>query len=60
MKAARLELKGIRCLEWAEVPGLHYPLFALIQYQGYTLVAQSLVCLSLLSLLFIEDLITII
>jgi len=43
MKSARLEMKGIRCLEWANIPGLCYPLFAVIQFNGYALVAQSLV-----------------
>jgi len=43
MKAAKLELKGLRCLEFAQVPGLHWPLFAIIQLNGYTLTAQSLV-----------------
>jgi len=43
MKSAKLEMKGIRCLEWANIPGLCYPLFAVIQLNGYTLTAQSLV-----------------
>jgi len=43
MKTAKLEMKGIRCLEWANVTGLCYPLFAVIQLNGYSLIAQSLV-----------------
>lgn len=48
MKSAKLEMKGIRCLEWANVPGLCYPLFAVIQLNGYSLIAQSVVILILL------------
>ena len=43
MKSANLELKGLRCLEWASIPGLCYPLFAVIKLNGYVLTAQSLV-----------------
>jgi hypothetical protein len=47
MKAAKLELKGLRCVEWAGVEGLHYPLFTVIQLHGYVLIAQCLVRLIL-------------
>jgi len=43
MKAAKLEHKAIRCVEWADIPNLHYPLFALVHYNGFTLIAQAIV-----------------
>jgi len=43
MKAASAELRGVRCLEYAQVDGLRFPLFALIHYNGYALIAQSVV-----------------
>jgi len=48
MKAARLELRGVRCLEYSGIEQLNYPLFAVIQLNGYTLTAQSLVPFPLL------------
>jgi len=43
MKAARLELKGLRCVEYAQVQGLCYPLFAVIEFNGFVVTAQSIV-----------------
>jgi len=49
MKSALLEMKGVRACEDAAVAGLCTPLMALVRFNGYFLVAQSIVLLVLSS-----------
>ncbi len=42
MKAAAHELVGLMSLIECNVPGLHFPLFTLIDYHGYRMIATSM------------------
>lgn len=40
IKAAGLELQGLKCLLQTGIKGLHYPLMILIDYRGYRLIGK--------------------
>eukprot|EP00029_Vermamoeba_vermiformis_P012721 TRINITY_DN765_c0_g1_i1.p1 TRINITY_DN765_c0_g1~~TRINITY_DN765_c0_g1_i1.p1 ORF type:complete len:2045 (-),score=399.74 TRINITY_DN765_c0_g1_i1:745-6357(-) len=52
IKAAGLELQGLKCLLQTGIKGLHYPLMILIDYRGYRLIATSMLPLDANSLIY--------
>lgn len=42
MKAARHELNGIKAYRNLNLPGLHFPMFLLIDYKGYRIISTTL------------------